>query len=90
MAGVVGVKYKIMPSSVESNLQEIKEKVNYFLEQQGANKIEISEEPIAFRLNAIIIFFQYDEDKGTDHLEEPLKKIENVQSVQMIDIRKIA
>jgi len=90
MAGVVGVKYKIMPSSVEANLEEIKQKTTEFLESKGANNIQITEEPIAFGLKALIIFFQFNEDEGTDHLEEPLKNIENVQSLQMIDIRKIA
>lgn len=90
MAGVVGVKYKIMPSSIEADLEKIKHKATSFLETKGANKIEISEEPIAFGLKALIIFFQFDEDQGTDHLEEPLKNIEDVQSLQMLDIRKIA
>ena len=90
MAGVVGVKYKIMPSSVEADLDKIKQEANTFLESKNANKIEISEEPVAFGLKALIIFFQFDEDEGTDHLEEPLKNIENVKSLQMIDIRKIA
>ena len=90
MAGVVGIKYKIMPSSLEANLENIKQEAISFLELKGANKIEVTEEPIAFGLKAIIIFFQFDEDQGTDHLEEPLKNIENVQSLQMIDIRKIA
>ena len=90
MAGVVGVKYKIMPSSVEADLDKIKQEANTFLESKNANKIEISEEPVAFGLKALIIFFQFDEDEGTDHLDEPLKNIENVQSLQMINIRKIA
>ncbi len=90
MAGVVGVKYKIMPSSVETDLEKIKQETTQFLESKGANKIEITEEPVAFGLKSLIVFFQFDEDQGTDHLEEPIKNIENVQSLQMIDIRKLA
>jgi len=90
MAGVVGIKYRIMPSSPEIDLEQIKKKIRTFLEKKGANRIEFSEEPIAFGLKAIVAFFQYDEDAGTEHLEEPLKSIKNVQSIQMIDIRKIA
>jgi len=90
MAGIVGVKYKIMPSSVETDLEKMKQEITQFLESKDANNIKISEEPVAFGLKALIIFFQFDEDQGTDHLEDPLKNIENVQSIQMTDIRKIA
>ncbi len=90
MAGIVGVKYKIMPSSIETNLEKIKQEVTQFLESKDAKRIEITEEAVAFGLKSLIVFFQFDEELGTDHLEEPIKSIENVQSLQMIDIRKIA
>ena len=90
MAGIVGVKYKVMPTSVEADLEKIKQEITQFLESKGANKLQITEIPVAFGLKSLEVFFQFDEDEGTDHLEDPIKSIENVQSLQMTDIRKIA
>lgn len=85
--GIVAVKIKIMPVSPESNLEEIKEKTKNLIHKQGKN-CQISEEPIAFGLKALIAFFAWPEEKPLEPLEESLKEIENVSSVQVIDMRK--
>jgi len=90
MAGIAGVIYRIMPSSPEINLEEIKNKLSELLEPKGAKKIVFNEEPIAFGLKAIMFMFQWPEEKELEEVEEIIKNIENVQSVQMTDIRKIA
>jgi elongation factor 1-beta len=90
MAGIVGVKYKVMPTSPEVDLEEIKENAKKIVESHGGNNKEYAEEPIAFGLKAVIVFFHYDEESELDKIEEELEKIENVNSVQLIDIRKIA
>ena len=90
MTGVVGVTYRIMPISPETNLEDIKNKISEVMEPKGANKMTFNEEPIAFGLKAIIFMFQWSEEKELDGVEQMIKNMENVQSVQMIDIRKIA
>lgn len=90
MAGLNGIKIKLMPTSPEINLEEIKEKAKKIVEEKGGFNKEYSEEPIAFGLKAIIAFFQFPEDQNSEIIEEEFKKIKNVQSVQLIDMRKIA
>jgi len=90
MAGVVGVKFKLMPSSPEVSLDEIAEKAKTLLESKNAMRIEITQEPVAFGLKSVNLFFQYDEEQETTEIENALKEIENVQSTEMTDIRKIA
>ena len=90
MEGISGVKIKIMPTSPEVNLKEIEDKTKSIIEKEGGTNREYIEEPIAFGLKAIIAFFEWPEEKELEKVEEELKKIENVQSIQIIDMRKIA
>ena len=87
--GIAGVKIKIMPESLESNLEEIKEDVKALIEQKGGKNREYEEEPIAFGLKAIIAFFEWPEEQELEKLEEQLKGIKNVNSVQVIDMRRL-
>jgi elongation factor 1-beta len=82
------VKIKIMPSSPETNLEEIKEKTKKLIESEDGKGVKFEEEPIAFGLKAVIVFFLWDEEKELEPLENSLEKIENVNSVEMIDMRK--
>jgi len=90
MAGIAGIKIKIMPLSPETNLEEIKAKAKAIVEEKGGKNREYEEEPIAFGLKAIIAFFEWPEEKGLEEVEDAFQKIENVNSVQIIDMRKIA
>lgn len=90
MTGLVGVKFRIMPSSPEANLEKIKEKSKKIIETNKGMRLQISEEPIAFGLKSVNLFFQFDEDSALTEIEESLQKIKEVQSVEMTDIRKIA
>lgn len=86
--GDISVKIKLMPSSVETNLEEIKEKSQAILEEKGGKNVRFEEEPIAFGLKAIIVFFIWSEEKELESIEKNLEKIENVNSLQVLDIRK--
>ncbi len=90
MAGLNGIKIKIMPDSPDVDLKEIEKKAKEIVESfRGINR-EYSIEPIAFGLKAIIAFFQFPENDDAEKIEDALKKIKDVQSVQLIDMRKIA
>jgi len=86
--GIVAVKIKIMPSSPETDLKEIENKVRKLLEEKGAKNLKFEEEPIAFGLKAIIAFFAWNESLELEPVEEELEKIENVNSIQIIDMRR--
>lgn len=88
--GIMGIQIKIMPISPEVNLEEIKAKAKQIVESQGGKNREYTEEPVAFGLKAIIAFFEYPEEKPLEELEAQFQKIENVNSIQVIDMRKIA
>jgi len=90
MAGINGAKYKLMPDSPETNLEEVKEKAKKIVEEFGGTNREYSIEPIAFGLKALIVFFSYPDDKNTEELAEKFQSIENVSSAELIDMRKIA
>ncbi|MBN2459525.1 elongation factor 1-beta [Candidatus Woesearchaeota archaeon] len=84
------VTIKIMPESPDVDLDklspEIEGKINSFA-GEGDRRKEI--QPIAFGLNALQIIFVMDEKKGsTEPLEEEISKIEGVQSVEVVDVRR--
>lgn len=90
MAGINGVKYKLMPESTEVDLKEIEDAAKKIVEEFGGDNKEYSVEDIAFGLKAVIVFFFYSDDKNIDVMEERLSGIPNVASVQLVDMRKIA
>lgn len=87
--GIAGIKIKIMPTSPNVNLEEIKKQAKTLIEEKGGKNREYEEEPIAFGLKAIIAFFELSEDIESGEIEEALKSIEGVSSVQVIDMRRL-
>ena len=90
MAGINGAKYKLMPTSPDINLEEIKEAAKKIVDNFGGTNKEYTEEPIAFGLKAVIVFFFYPDDKSVEDMENKFQEIENVQSATLIDMRKVA
>ena len=86
--GIAAVKIKLMPSSPSVNLEKMKETVSAMVEKEGGKNCSITEEPIAFGLKALIVFFAWKEEKELEELEEKLRKVEDVNSVQIIDMRR--
>lgn len=82
------IKIKLMPSSPETNLEEIKEHAKVIIEENKGLNVSFKEEFIAFGLKAVIVSFVWPEDKELEPLEEILEKIENVVSEKIIDMRK--
>jgi len=83
------IKLKIMPSSVEEDLEKIREKVKESVEEYGGRNVRFEEEPIAFGLKAVITIFVLEEEgKEIEPLEENLRGMEGVSSVELLDIRK--
>jgi len=86
--GIVIVKIKLMPSSVETDLEKIKREAQTLITQRGGENCKFEEEPIAFGLKAVIMFFSWPEEKELENLEESIKKIEYVNSIQIMDMRR--
>lgn len=83
------LQIKIMPTAPETNLEEIKTEVKTKTEELGGILNKTKEQDIAFGLIAIIATIIWPEEKSTDELENSLAKIENVSSVQTIDMRRV-
>ena len=90
MAGIMGIKIQIMPTSPEVNLEEIETKTKKLVEDSEGKNRKYEIEPIAFGLKAIIAFFEWPEEKSLEEFEEKLESIENINSIKVIDMRKIA
>ena len=86
--GTALIKIKIMPSSPEEDLEPIKIKAEELIKKGKGKEITFKEEPIAFGLKAIIVGFSLDEDYELESIEEKIKKINGVNSVQVIDMRR--
>ena len=86
--GTALIKLKIMPDSPDVNLEDIKNKAKEIIEGSEGKINDFEEEPIAFGLKAVIVGFALDESKELEPLEEALKSVENISSVQVIDMRR--
>ena len=86
--GIAGVKIRIMPTSPEVDLEKLKKTARVIIERMGGKNLKFEEEPIAFGLRAIIAFFAWPEELELESLERFLNKIEEVSSVQTIDMRR--
>ena len=88
MADVI-ITFKIMPVSPEINLDDVKDKVKEAITAFGGEVGKEEIEPVAFGLNALILIFVMDENKGsTDELEEQITQIEGINSVECTDVRR--
>ncbi len=87
MAKVI-VTFKVMPDNPDSDLEDIKSKLKDAIANFGGTINGVmSEEPVAFGLNAVKVSFSYDENKGTtDDLEEALTKEDEIQSVEVVSV----
>lgn len=89
MAQVV-VTLKIMPKSPEVDLNNIETQAKAkIIDFSQSKEMKTEQEPIAFGLKAIKIIFVMDESKGSpDPLEESIKTISGVNSVETVDVRR--
>lgn len=89
MAKVI-VTFKIMPDGPETDLSVVTKQVKQkIIDFAGEGEMRINEEPMAFGLNSLKIIFVTEEAKGsTDDLEDQIKEIDGVSSLEVIDVRR--
>jgi len=86
--GTVLVKIRLMPESPSINLEEIKaEATKIIIKGKGKNP-RFEEEPIAFGLKAVDVYFQLSEEDPLEPIEEHVGKIKHVTSTQILDMRR--
>ncbi len=86
--GIAAVKIRILPTSPEVDLERLKVTAKKIVEELGGKNCNFEEEPIAFGLKALIAFFAWPEELELEKLENSLSDIEEVSSVQVIDMRR--
>ena len=83
MAKVI-LTLKVLPESVEVNLDELEEKIKEKLQPE-----RIEREPIAFGLTALkIVKFVKDEAGEVENCEKILKEIEGVGEVEVVGLTR--
>lgn len=87
--GEVLAVLRIMPEDVEVDLEELKRSISEKIpEEVEIHKIE--EEPIAFGLKALrITVIVSDTVGGTDPVEEAIREIDGVKSVEVVDLHRL-
>ncbi len=68
--GTALLTIKIMPTSPEVNLEEIKEKAQVVVEEGKGRKCRFEEEPIAFGLKAVMVFLTLMKNKNLNQLNK--------------------
>lgn len=86
--GFTAVQMKIMPDSPSVDLKVIEKKAEEIINSMHKTLVKFEEEPIAFGLKAIILSFAWNDEIELETLEAKFQKIENVSSVEILDIRK--
>ncbi len=88
MAKVV-VTMRIMPEDPSINLDSIKGEATKIIEEMKGKVGKVEIQPIAFGLNAVMIYFIRDESLGgTSEIEKKLSEIKGVDSVEVTDVRR--
>ncbi len=86
--GTALIRYKIMPEGIPEDFEALKNKLKEVVIKFEGKVNQIEEEPIAFGLKAIILTISMDEKKETSPLEEEMKSLEEVSSLDVIDYRR--
>lgn len=79
---------KVMPESPEIDLEALKETIKNTIDENSFERIE--EEPIGFGLIALNVTIVVDDGEGgTEPAEEALAALDEVQSVEVTDVRRL-
>ncbi len=85
--GDVAAVLKVMPENADVDMERIKSSIKEIVEQSGMSLQSIEEKPVAFGLKMLEVLVVT--NKGTDEIEEKIKSIEGVASVEPGDVTLI-
>jgi len=84
MVGAVIVTFKIMPETVEIDLDSLEKAIKKEINPQRMERV-----PVAFGLNSINIVKLVEEKEGEmDRVTEKIKKIKGVKEVEILDLTR--
>jgi elongation factor 1-beta len=84
--GDVVAKIKVMPKSSETDLNEMKTNIEKAI-PEGVKLSGFTEEPIAFGLKALMVTVVLaDTEGGTESVESAIAEVNDVESVQVVEV----
>jgi elongation factor 1-beta len=85
----VAANVRIMPTGVETNLEEIKKSVEKIVAKYG--KVNSSEiKPIAFGLKSLeVMLLLNDKEGGMEEIEAQIAKIDGVNGVEILEVSRL-
>jgi translation elongation factor aEF-1 beta len=86
--GIALIKYKIMPEGIPKSFEVLKKDIQKNVENCGGKLTSIQEEPLAFGLSCLIASVSIDETKETTPLEDSIKSLPGISSLDVIDYRR--
>jgi len=85
--GKVGMKLRVMPSSIDVDMEEFRESITKVLPEY-AQLVNVEIKPIAFGLKALILQIIMP-DQSPDELIEKIRGVERVENVEVEDLSLI-
>ena len=87
------ITMKVMPESPDVDLaaleNKVKDLIQEYTESPNENNTQVTSEPLAFGLKALLFKFAVDEAKGaTDNVEEKINALDGVVSVEVVGISR--
>jgi len=83
------VTFKVMPESPDTDLKDLRNKIHAVVSDFGGELLDRDIiEPVAFGLKALKLMVYIDEAKGSEDLSNIIGNVENVSSVDVIDMRR--
>jgi elongation factor 1-beta len=89
MADVI-VKIRVMPESPEIDLNNLHKEIDVLIKGFGSRgNHNVTQEPVAFGLKALVFLFMIDEKKSNlDELENKIRAIPGINSAEVVDVRR--
>ena len=87
--GFIVVTYKVFPTDIVANFDNLKEKIENSL-PEFASIHGYGEEPVAYGLKALLVQIKFPEDKSglLEELEKNLESMENISQLQTLMVRR--
>lgn len=78
-----------MPSDTSVDLKAVEKKAGSYISSFGGKFARSEIQPVAFGLNALVIYLIMDEKIGsTERLEHSISSMQGVNSVEVTDVRR--
>ena len=85
-----GIQFKIMPKDINTDLEKLKTDIKTVVESFESGIFNnAKEKPIAFGLSSLIVTIALSENEESDAVENAIKEIEGVSSIELIDYRRV-